>query len=432
MPIQQELKIFIKSEKRFLFIFLAFLAVAVPAAYYSISYLPWKSQPLTVVLILAGLGLVFLIDRLLIPQKYIRKVEIFEILITVFAIFGVTLATGAIYSPLNIFYFVPIAFAFFIISRRLGFSTFALVILMLLIESVLMVWPDVSPRSFAPYIPFLLSYLIGLFYVVTIMMLVSGTLRRVERERTAAQERSKYLQKLLENLRALDKEKNKFLSNIAHHFRTPLSVFRWSMDSIMRNSENLTQKQKELIEDMKEADERLILLLRKIMTVSKWDLRQAECQKADVSLLLKETVERQTELAKEKRINIKADIPENITAEINREGIKEVLDAVFKNAVIYNKPGGEILIEARKKQGNVSIKIADTGIGIPEKEQKLLFTAFFRADNVKNIDAGVRQGLDLFIAKKIIEGHGGEINIKSEEGKGTTVYITLPQKQKAD
>jgi len=288
-----------------------------------------------------------------------------------------------------------------------------------------MAWPELSFQNLSPYLPFLLSYLIGFVYVVAIMMLVSGTLRRVERQRTAAQEKSKYLQKLLENLKELDKEKNKFLSNIAHHFRTPLSVFRWSMNSIMRNPENLTQKQKELIKDMKEADEKLILLLRKIMTVSKWDLRQAEYKNTNLSSLIKETVEEQKE-------KIIADVPENITAEINEEGIKEVLRAVLENAVLYNKPNGEVEVSVKKENNSVGIKVKDAGIGIPQKEQKLLFTAFFRADNAKNIDAGVRQGLDLFIAKKIIEGHGGEIKIKSKEGEGTTVHITLPQKQKAD
>lgn len=425
MAIQRELKIFIKSERKFFYIFLAFLAVAIPAAYFAISYFPWESRPLAVVMILTGLGLVFLADRLLIPPTYVRKMEIFEILITVLAVFGIALATGAIYSPLNIFYFIPIAFSFFIISRGFGFSTFILVILALLTESVWMAWPELSFQNLSPYLPFLLSYLIGFVYVVAIMMLVSGTLRRVERQRTAAQEKSKYLQKLLENLKELDKEKNKFLSNIAHHFRTPLSVFRWSMNSIMRNPENLTQKQKELIKDMKEADEKLILLLRKIMTVSKWDLRQAEYKNTNLSSLIKETVEEQKE-------KIIADVPENITAEINEEGIKEVLRAVLENAVLYNKPNGEVEVSVKKENNSVGIKVKDTGIGIPQKEQKLLFTAFFRADNAKNIDAGVRQGLDLFIAKKIIEGHGGEIKIKSKEGEGTTVHITLPQKQKAD
>ncbi|MFA5767000.1 MAG: hypothetical protein WC919_03690, partial [Candidatus Paceibacterota bacterium] len=147
MAIQRELKIFIKSERKFFYIFLAFLAVAIPAAYFAISYFPGESRPLAVVIILTGLGLVFLADRLLIPPTYVRKMEIFEILITVLAVFGIALATGAIYSPLNIFYFIPIAFSFFIISRGFGFSTFILVILALLTESVWMAWPDFPSRT---------------------------------------------------------------------------------------------------------------------------------------------------------------------------------------------------------------------------------------------------------------------------------------------
>lgn len=434
MPLQQELKIFIKSEKHFLFIFFAFLLVAVPSAYYSIPYFPWETHPLLAIFILAGLGIVFIIDRLFVPVRLIRKVEVFEILITVLAVFGISLVTGSIYSPLNIFYFVPIAFAFFIINRNFGFRVFGLVVILLLIEVFLKVWPEFSFRNLAiltPYFPFLLSYLIGLVYVVAIILLISGTFKNVERERSVAEEKAKYLQKLLENLRELDNEKTKFISNIAHHFRTPISIFKWSLESVMGKKPNrLSEDQKKLMQEMYKANDNLIVLLHKILTVSKWDLRQVEYKEVNLSSILEQITERWQVIADQEKIEIKTVIPKNLMVEVNEEGIKEVIDVVLENAIFYNKPGGRVEMEVQEEKDRINITIKDTGIGIPKNEQKMLFTAFFRADNVRNKEAGVRKGLDLFIAQKIIRGHGGEIKIESQENRGTNVFIYFSKKQK--
>ena len=110
--------------------------------------------------------------------------------------------------------------------------------------------------------------------------------------------------------------------------------------------------------------------------------------------------------------------------------------AIIKNAIVYNKQGGEvhIIIKARvlktldRTMHGIEIKVTDTGIGIAKEFQEKIFDKFFRVDSSLSYEvSGV--GIGLFIAKKIIELHGGVIEVKSELGKGSEFTISLPLPQ---
>jgi len=92
--------------------------------------------------------------------------------------------------------------------------------------------------------------------------------------------------------------------------------------------------------------------------------------------------------------------------------------------------GGKVLISlAKNNDDEVEIQIQDTGVGIPENQWTKVFTKFFRGDNITKIETE-GTGLGLFITEYIIEAHGGRIWFESEEGKGTTFYLTLPVKER--
>ena len=95
------------------------------------------------------------------------------------------------------------------------------------------------------------------------------------------------------------------------------------------------------------------------------------------------------------------------------------------NAIYYTPSGGSITVQLVDNQKSVELRITDTGIGVPKKEQPHLFTKFYRAGNARKARPD-GTGLGLFMAKKVIIAQGGSIIFKSKEGKGSTFVIILP------
>ncbi len=138
-----------------------------------------------------------------------------------------------------------------------------------------------------------------------------------------------------------------------------------------------------------------------------------------------------------------AGFPSTYELPLDADKIRQVFANLFSNAVKYSKRGGKVLVDLKDskapafanpryaegsgeaKENKVLITIQDTGVGIPAKQQSRMFEKFFRADNVQTAETE-GTGLGLYIAKAIIEGHGGKIWFESEENVGTTFFVELP------
>ncbi|MGB9598523.1 MAG: sensor histidine kinase [Minisyncoccales bacterium] len=218
--------------------------------------------------------------------------------------------------------------------------------------------------------------------------------------------------------------KTEFLSIFFHEIGRPLTVFDWTLDLFFsekdeKEKEKYYQELKKVIFGMKNLL-RDTVTLNRVEEVKKGDLRKEE-------IPLRKKVEEilnnfKTQLEK-KKLRIELFIPENLTVFLPLEIFEILLKNLIENAVIYNKEGGEIFIEAKRKDKKFFFKIKDSGIGIPSDDQKFIFQKFFRAENAKKTE-GI--GLGLFICKEIIETLKGRINFESKEGKGTTFFFSLP------
>jgi len=143
--------------------------------------------------------------------------------------------------------------------------------------------------------------------------------------------------------------------------------------------------------------------------------------------LVKEVFYEKVPLMKEKHIAFRSYVSSKLPLIIaNREYLKAILFILFDNAIKYTKPKGVITFTVKKtKPEKLLFIIEDTGIGIPTDEQKNIFSKFFRARNAVKVNPnGI--GLGLFYVKMIVEKQKGKIWLRSEEGKGTKFYVTLP------
>ena len=112
---------------------------------------------------------------------------------------------------------------------------------------------------------------------------------------------------------------------------------------------------------------------------------------------------------------------------VDAERIEDVFLNLLSNAIRYTPIQGSVTVGLKEENNQAVVWLTDTGIGIPEEAKKNLFTKFFRADNAKRVQAD-GSGLGLFIAKRIVDAHGGTIGVQTEVGKGSTFTVSIPKK----
>jgi len=130
-------------------------------------------------------------------------------------------------------------------------------------------------------------------------------------------------------------------------------------------------------------------------------------------------------LAKQKKVKIHADIPENCFIRADRNEIEIIISNLVSNAVKYNHDEGEVFIDISRPDNTCIIVVEDTGIGISSEDQGRLFQDFvrIRTSETKNISGS---GLGLSIAKKMIDLYGGSVQVESTPGKGSRFTVTIP------
>ncbi|MFZ1706114.1 MAG: PAS domain-containing sensor histidine kinase [Saprospiraceae bacterium] len=235
------------------------------------------------------------------------------------------------------------------------------------------------------------------------------------------------LKKSLEKEKELGELKSRFVSMASHEFRTPLATIASSAALITKYIEASAQPNREKhIEKIKSSVSHLTNILNDFLSISK--LEEGKVNVRNVEFDLEELVNDVVEeirplLQKNKTFHIEITLKQKIFCS-DPLMVKIILFNLMSNAIKYSKPNGLITLKINDDQHSIYIEAKDTGIGIPEKDQKHLFDRFFRAANSSNIEG---TGLGLFIVKKYTELLQGEITFKSVESEGTSFYVQLPK-----
>jgi len=228
----------------------------------------------------------------------------------------------------------------------------------------------------------------------------------------------------------VERMKTEFVSLAAHQLRTPLSAIKWTLRMLLDGDLGaITEEQKDFVEKTYRSNERMIGLINDLLDVTRIEEGRYLFKPtlADIETLVQFVVNSYKEEIKKREIKFEFKKPAEklplilIDVEKIRLAIQNLLD----NAVRYSRPGGEVTISLEYDKKEIELSIKDSGVGIPKDQQARVFTKFFRAANVMRMETE-GTGLGLFIAKNIIEAHGGKIWFESEEGKGSNFYFTLP------
>ena len=232
--------------------------------------------------------------------------------------------------------------------------------------------------------------------------------------------------------KAVDRMKSEFISIAAHQLRTPLSAIKWSLKMVLDG--DLGKPTPEILEFINKSyatNERMIRLVNDLLNVSRIEEGRFFYKFSPVNLVefLNGMVLDFIPLCKDKNITIDWKPPKDNIPLIQGDAdhLRLAIQNLLDNALKYTPINGTITISlaAPKKAGIVVLRIKDTGVGIPQEEQKRIFTKFFRGTNVLKMQTD-GSGLGLFIVKNIIERHDGTIAFESST-KGTMFIIKFPQ-----
>lgn len=229
---------------------------------------------------------------------------------------------------------------------------------------------------------------------------------------------------------AANKLKSEFLSNMSHELRTPLnSIMALSRVLILQAGKKLNEEENNYLEIVERNGKRLLTLINDILDLSKVEAGKMEITPGlfSVGSLLQLLKENMQSLAESKGIKLNLEMTDNIPdIESDESRLHQVLTNVIGNAVKFTEKGS-VSISASHSSNNVLIKVRDTGIGISKEDIPYIFDEFRQADGSSS-----RQyegtGLGLSIAKKILKLLGGQIEVESEEGRGSVFTVIIPVK----
>lgn len=233
----------------------------------------------------------------------------------------------------------------------------------------------------------------------------------------------------LTHIRALEHNRNEFISMVSHELRSPLSVVKESMDLVFDGAVGeVTERQKEILKIGRDNAARLNRLIDGLLDITKIEagVMPLDICRADLGQLLKETEADYSRLAAERRIQIASVLPGTpLCTYCDAEKLRQVLVNLVSNALKFSPEGGKITLSLRPWEGEALLCVEDSGPGIDAEDVPRLFNKFAQVGG-KRPPGAKGTGLGLAISKGIVEMHGGRIWVESQPRKGSKFYILLP------
>lgn len=259
---------------------------------------------------------------------------------------------------------------------------------------------------------------------------VAQTKAQMARLEEIIAERTQDLEKANEELIRLDRAKTSFFSVINHEMRTPLTAIFGYTELLLMRRDTLSSKQQRMLRNIRDSSQRLMDLVNNILDIARIEDGRLTIVPETMEVLpaVETALVAIQPMAQNKHITINMDVPPTIPPVWgDTQRVNQILLNLLGNAVKYTPDTGAIAVAARLNEtaDMVEINVSDTGIGIPADRLPHIFDRFSRIERAE-IQGTIGTGLGLSIAKGLVEAHGGEIWVESEEGRGTCFTFTLP------
>lgn len=227
---------------------------------------------------------------------------------------------------------------------------------------------------------------------------------------------------------APDEEAMDFIALAAHELRGPITVIHGYLDVLSDElHDQLDDDYRALLERLTVSASRLSSYVNNILNASKFDRRHFKLHLGERKLqnIYKSVAEDLEMRARTQNRLLSVNLPNDLPAvAADKNSIGEVITNLVDNGIKYSNEGGQVVVKAQVVGNFVEMSVADSGIGMPGNVVQKLFTKFYRSHRSRETVAGT--GLGLYIAKAIVESHGGKMTVRSSEGHGSTFTFTLP------
>jgi len=228
-------------------------------------------------------------------------------------------------------------------------------------------------------------------------------------------------------LEAADRLKSEFIANVSYQLRTPLNAIM-GFAEILQNGYygTLTHRQLEYVSGVLESGQRLLILINDILDLATIEAGFMALERTDVDVekVVQSVAELTRDWAEKQELAIETRVPPDVgTIRADERRIKQALFNLVSNAIKFTPSGGRITLSAERQGGEVRISVADTGIGIPARDQDRVFGRFERSHQDQR---GPGAGLGLSLVKSFVELHGGRVGMVSGPEQGTRIDCVLP------
>lgn len=230
-------------------------------------------------------------------------------------------------------------------------------------------------------------------------------------------------------LKRLEKVRSDFVANVSHELKTPLTSIKGFTETLKEGAAEDPAIRDKFLDIINIEADRLTRLINDILTISELENKRYNIpfEKISVNKALEEIEDMMHGVAKLKNISLGIDKGENLHPVMgNLDKVKQLLINLIDNAIKYTHEGGSVKVRTYSRDSWVFIEVADTGIGISKEHLSRLFERFYRVDKGRSRAMG-GTGLGLAIVKHIIAAMNGDIEVKSEPGKGTVFTVIIPK-----
>jgi two-component system phosphate regulon sensor histidine kinase PhoR len=221
-----------------------------------------------------------------------------------------------------------------------------------------------------------------------------------------------------------------FVANVSHELKTPLAAIRGYAETLRDGALDEPATAARFTERILLQCKRLQALLADLLTLSRLESleRAPQREPVDLAALVQRAVETTGKLAEEKRVEVRVEVQE--VPPVPRlagdaEGLERLAVNLLDNAIKYNRPKGRVTVRVQAREGQVILEVVDTGIGIPQDALGRIFERFYRVDKGRSREEG-GTGLGLAIVKHVAQAHGGQVDVESRLGQGSTFRVRLP------
>ncbi len=233
--------------------------------------------------------------------------------------------------------------------------------------------------------------------------------------------------KMRSRMKVLDDSRQEFVSNVSHELKTPLTSMKVLADSLLAQEDLPVEIYREFMGDITEEIERENKIINDLLSLVKMDKTASNLNiKAEnINDVVERILKRLRPIAAQRNIELVFESFRPVTAEVDEVKLSLAISNLVENAIKYNKENGWVQVSLNADHKYFYVKVADTGIGIPQDSIDHIFERFYRVDKSHSREIG-GTGLGLAIARNATIMHRGAIKVHSEEGVGTTFTIRIP------